>query len=190
MPGKRISGKPVLCLLTLGLLALSGFSGRVAAEPPDCRKSAPEAGSADASAYHNAAWNPAGVQGRKKLYLFTADFPSDPLIQYPIPATEETRFWRLLDKEMSATESLSLTADPRKADYRVELQCGGVFRCSRLLVNVKSPDRTVLTSFSLDKINRRGGLGAPYLEQVSRELTQRLDERLRLLPQGGYGHFE
>lgn len=192
MPGKRRFGKFGLPLLPLIMLTLYPSFGWTAEPPTPPETLAPAKQGADCaatSAYHNAAWNAATTERRKKLYLFTTDFPADPLLQYSVPALQETRFWRLLDRDMMATESLSLTADPSKADYRVELQCSGVFNCSRLLVNVKTPDRRLLTSFSLEKINSHGGLGAPHLEKVSRELTQHLDERIRLLPQGGYGYF-
>jgi hypothetical protein len=143
----------------------------------------------DADNYHDAAWSPgAGEVARKRVYLFTSDFPQSTFSQYPSPPLEETTFWKLLDKEMASTSDLTLTSDPTKADYRVEVRCGGVFNCSRLVVDVKSPERNPLTSFSLTHINHLEGIGSPKLNVVSRELAQRLDERIRLLPQGGYGY--
>jgi hypothetical protein len=150
----------------------------------------PPVSSTDVSNYHNVNWNPTVNDGRKHIYLFSTDFPSDPLAQYPSPPAEETQFWRLLDKDMAATNALSLTADPAQADYRVELRCGGIFRCSRLRVDVKTPQRQMLTSFSLKNVNNFWGLGAARLDQVSRELSLRLDEHIRALPQGGQGHSD
>ena len=141
------------------------------------------------SSYHDASWSPAGAQAdRKKVYLFTADFPQNVFTQFPSPPLEETTFWKLLNKEMASTSGLTLIADPEKADYRVEMRCSGVFNCSRLIVDVKSPERNPLTSFSLTHINRFEGLGSPMLDKVSHELAQRLDERIRLIPRGGYGY--
>lgn len=128
--------------------------------------------------------------GRKMLYLFSTDFPPNPLVQYPTPPVSETKFWQLLDKEMGATEDLTLTENLEEADYRVELRCGGIFNCSKLVVDVKSPKRDVLTSFSIKNFAPHHGLGAPKLELVAQQLTQKLDERIKLLDQGGYGHTD
>lgn len=127
------------------------------------------------------------VKERKLLHLFSTDFPPNMVSQYPTPAVKETRFWQLLDREMAATSDLSLTENMEYADYRVELRCGGVFNCSKLLVSVKNPERIVLTSFTLKNFAPFWGLGAPRLNQVARDLTQTLDERINLLDQGGYG---
>lgn len=148
----------------------------------------PPVSSTDVSNYHNVNWNPTINEGRKRIYLFSSDFPSDPLAQYPSPPAEETQFWRLLDKDMSATNDLTLTPDPARADYRVELRCGGIFRCSRLRVDVKTSQRQMLTSFSLKNVNNFWGLGSPRLDQVSHELTLRLGEHIHSLPQGGTGN--
>lgn len=130
------------------------------------------------------------VTGRKMLHLFSADFPPNQLSQYPTPPAKETRFWQLLDKEMAATPDLTLTESLEDADYRIELRCGGVFNCSKLLVDVKDPNRTVLTSFTLKKFSPWAGLGAPRLGQVAHDLAQTLDSRIKLLDQGGYGHTD
>lgn len=132
----------------------------------------------------------ASASSRKMLYLFTTDFPPNPVAQYPTPPTKETRFWQLLDKEMAATPDLTLTENLEEADYRVELRCGGVFNCSKLLVDVKDPKRTVLTSFTLKHYSPFLGLGAPNLPLVARQLSQKLDERIKLLSEGGYGHTD
>lgn len=128
--------------------------------------------------------------GRKMLYLFSTDFPPNRVAQYPTPPAKETRFWQLLDREMGRTSDLSLTENALEADYRVELRCGGVFNCSKLLVDVKSQDRIVLTSFKLKHFSTFRGLGVPRLEQVAHELSQTLDQRIKLLEQGGYGHTD
>jgi hypothetical protein len=127
---------------------------------------------------------------RKMLHLFSSDFPPNPLAQYPTPPVQETRFWQLLDKEMAATPDLTLTDNLEDADYRIELRCGGIFQCSRLLVDVKNPDRIVLTSFKLEKFAPFWGLGKPRLEQVARDLSQTLQTRIQLLDKGGFGHTE
>lgn len=132
----------------------------------------------------------APVKERKLLHLFSTDFPPNLASQYPTPAAKETLFWQLLDREMAATSDLSLTDNLEDADYRIELRCGGVLNCSKLLVSVKSPDRIVLTSFTLKKFAPLWGLGAPRLNQVAHELTQTLHERINLLDQGGYGHTD
>jgi hypothetical protein len=158
-------------------LAQTAQSNEPAANPT------PDAG------YHDASWSPTGAEiERKKVYLFTADFPQNVFTQFPSPPLEETTFWKLLNKEMASTSGLVLTSDPEKADYRVEMRCSGVFNCSRLIVDVKSPERNPLTSFSLTHVNRFEGLGSPQLNKVSHELAQRLDEHIRLIPRGGYGY--
>jgi hypothetical protein len=128
--------------------------------------------------------------GRKLLYLFSTDFPPNPVVQYPSPPVKETKFWQLLDKEMSSTQDLTLTDNLEDANYRIELRCAGVFNCSKLMVDVKSPKRDVLTSFSIKNISSYYGLGSPKLDQVAQKLTQKLDERIKLLDEGGYGHTD
>lgn len=130
------------------------------------------------------------ANGRKMLYLFSFDFPQDVLVQYPSPPVQETRFWQLLDHEMQATPDLTLTENMEKADYRVEIRCGGALNCSHLDVNVKDSKRNFLTSFEIKRIDLAFGLWKPNLAKVARELTIRLDEHLRLLDQGGYGYSE
>jgi hypothetical protein len=127
---------------------------------------------------------------RKMLHLFSSDFPPNPLGQYPTPPVQETRFWQLLDKEMAATTDLTLTDNLEDADYRIELRCGGIFHCSKLLVDVKNPDRIVLTSFKLEKFAPFRGLGNPRLEQVARDLSRTLQKRIELLDKGGFGHTD
>ena len=61
------------------------------------------------SSYHDASFSPAGAEAeRKKVYLFTADFPQNVFTQYPSPPLEETTFWKLLNKEMASTSGLTL----------------------------------------------------------------------------------
>lgn len=124
---------------------------------------------------------------RKVLYLFSADFPYVPGIQWPPAPGTETRFYQLLDQAMSKTPDLVLTDNPEKADYRVELRCGGILHCSKLLVDIKDPNRVVLGSFSLKNASYLWGFGGPNLKQTADTLTQRLDERINLFAQGGYG---
>lgn len=169
-------------LAAFSLVSLAGLPGLAWGEDANVPQLRPEG--------NPAVLHDSGTMARKRLYFFSTDFPPSLVGQYPSPPTEETRFWQLLDKEMATTDDLRLTADPAEADYRIELRCTGVLNCSRLLVDIKSPTRDVLASFSLRKINRFGAFGAPNLDLVSKELTTRLDERLKLLPQGGYGHLD
>jgi hypothetical protein len=128
---------------------------------------------------------------RKMLYVFSLDFPPDVVAHYPTPPLQQTRFWQLLDREIQATNNLSLTTDQELADYRVELRCTGLFPCSQLAVDVKDPQRNTLTSFNLKKFSPFFGLWKkPDLEKVARELAILLDERIRLLSQGGVGYYD
>ncbi len=129
---------------------------------------------------------------RKVIYLFSTDFPPSALAQAPSPPMAETRFWQLMDKEMQATQDLSLTENMEEADYRVELRCAGIAHCAKLVVNVRNMQRDVLTTFVIKDVLPFWGMlnGTPNLELVSHQLTQRLDERLKLLNQGGYGYIE
>lgn len=171
-------GHKVLPISLLGLCLLAGSLMPLAAQGQDADDD-----------YGQPAVS-SSTTGRKMLHLFSADFPPNPLSQYPSPPAKETRFWQLLDKEMAATPDLTLTESLEDADYRIELRCGGILNCSKLLVDVKDPNRTVLTSFTLKKVSNLGGLGSPRLEQVAHELAQTLDERIKLLDQGGYGHTD
>jgi hypothetical protein len=138
---------------------------------------------------HSYSQEAGSTAGRKMIYLFSADFPPNALTQYPMPPARETRFWQLLDKDMATTTDLTLTENPEDADYRVELRCGGVFNCSKLIVDVKDPNRTVLTSFTIKNFAYLY-VGAPNLDIVAQRLTSTLDTRLKLLEKGGYGHTD
>lgn len=127
---------------------------------------------------------------RKVVYLFTTDFPPSVMTQYPSPPLQETKFWQLLDKNFTATQDLSLTDSLEDADYRVELRCSGILNCTRLIVDVKDSKRTLLSSFNLTNYSSYWGLGKPNLNFVSQQLTQKLDEHLKLLDKGGYGYSE
>lgn len=128
--------------------------------------------------------------GRKSVHLFSLNFPPDQIAQYPIPPMQETRFWQLLDREMQATDHLTLTESLEEADYRVELNCSGIFNCSELAVDIKDAQRNLLTSFTLKHIAPFWGLGKPNLDKISRQLAIRLDERIKQLGQGGYGYMK
>lgn len=128
---------------------------------------------------------------RKLIYLFSHDFPLDTFSSEPTPPVSTTRFWQLMDKEIKATPDLTLTESVDKADYRVELRCGGIRECSKLVVDIETPTRDVLASFNIRNGMRSGRFNRkPNLEIVAQELTQRLDERFKLLEQGGYGVTE
>jgi len=125
--------------------------------------------------------------GRKVIYLFSQDFPPDPILQYPSPPIKEARFWKLMDLEMKATPDLSLTNDMQQADYRVELRCTGVLYCSNLAVDIKDMNRNELGSFKIKKTAPWLGLKPIPLERIARELTLMLDERIKHFPEGDYG---
>lgn len=125
---------------------------------------------------------------RKVIYLYSLDFPPDAMVQTPSPALHETRFWRLMESEFAKTNDLALTQNLEEADYRVELRCGGIRKCSKLMVDIKNPQRDVLASFALKSI--RPLLTPPNLEQVVHDLTERVDEKLYEMEQGRYGFTE
>lgn len=127
-----------------------------------------------------------GATNRKMIYLFSADFPQNTLAQYPTPPIQETKFWQLLDHDMSGTQDLTLTENLEDADYQIELRCGGVINCSKLVVDIKDSKRTLLNTFTLSTYSFFG-LTRPNLVSVSQDLTQKLDEHLKQLAQGGYG---
>ncbi len=127
---------------------------------------------------------------RKNIYIFNPEFPPSVMAQYPTPPLQETRFWQLLDKNFNATGDLALTQNLEDADYQVELRCSGVVNCTRLIVDVKDAKRTQLVSFSFGKYTPYWGLGAPNLPYVAQQLSEKLNEHLKLLNQGGYGYSE
>jgi hypothetical protein len=182
---KSIKRRPMLLLplMALGLSLITTFFAPMAAVRADDTSPSVRQG------MQPAAYNEA-TSARKTIYLFSGDFPQNLFTQYPTPPIKETRFWQFMDKEMSGTGDLRLTEDPTRADYRVELRCSGLRNCSKLMVDIKDPNRNLLSSFSLKRFSSLGGLGDPKLDVVARELTQKLDERLKLLPQGGYGNTD
>ncbi len=127
---------------------------------------------------------------RKVIYISSGDFPPNAVTQIPTPAAAQTRFWQLMDKEVQNTQTLALTESLEQADYRVDLRCAGILNCSQLAVDVKDTDRNVLASFKLKNYSPLWGLAAPNLEKVAHDLTNRLDERIRMLGKGGYGYSE
>lgn len=128
--------------------------------------------------------------GRKQLFFFSSDFPPNPAAQVPVLPIQETQFWQLLDRETKATDDLAVTENMEKADYRVDLRCGGVMGCSKLVVDIRNPERDVLGSFTIKNVKGFLGLEPVKLDLVARQLTQKLDERFKQLDQGGYGHAE
>lgn len=131
---------------------------------------------------------PQSPPARKILFLSSLDFPPDAFVQNPTPALSETRFWRLMEAEVNKTGDLALTQNLEEADYRVELRCAGVRNCSKLVVDIKNPQRDVLASFSLKGI--RPLLTPPNLALVAKNLTERIDEKLYQMEQGQYGYTE
>lgn len=132
----------------------------------------------------------AGDANRKQIYIFSAEFPPNTLAQYPAPPIQETQFWQLLDKEFSTTRDLALTENLEYADYQVELRCGGVINCTKLIVDVKDSKRTLLTTFTMSNFSLYFNLGRPNLSYVAQKLTQKLDDRIQKFSQGGYGYTE
>jgi hypothetical protein len=141
-------------------------------------------------AFPSLAHSQEATDSRKMIYMFSAEFPPNVMAQYPRPPIQETKFWQLLDKEISASSDLAMTETMEDADYQVELRCGGILNCTRLIVDVKDSKRTLLTSFNLSHFSPYGGLGKPKLDIVAHQLTQKLDERLNSLQKGGYGFTE
>jgi hypothetical protein len=143
------------------------------------------------SAFPQLAHSQEGGTNRKMIYMFSADFPPNVMTQYPSPPLQETKFWQMLDRSMSTTSDLALTQSLEDADYQIELRCSGVLNCTKLIVDVKDPKRTLLTTFTVNKYSPYLGLfGRPKLELVSQTLTQKLDEHIQRLSQGGYGYSD
>ena len=141
------------------------------------------------SAFPPLAHSQESASNRKVIYMFSSEFPPNTMTQYPTPPLQETQFWKLLDRDFSATQDLALTDTLEDADYQIELRCGGIMNCAKVVVDVKDSKRTLLTTFSLDNYSVFWwGIGQPKLPLVSQMLTQKLDERLKQLAQGGYGY--
>ncbi|MDX2085865.1 MAG: hypothetical protein SFZ03_10815 [Candidatus Melainabacteria bacterium] len=122
-----------------------------------------------------------------RLYVINPDFPPARFSDYPLPPVEETRFWQLLDTALDKTQTLTLTENIEQADYRVELLCTGITYCSKLQVNVYSPQRDALASYQL-KV-RRYPWQSFDLARTASVLGSTLTERVALLQQGGVGSF-
>ena len=131
-----------------------------------------------------------GDTNRKQIYLFSTEFPPNTLTQYPAPPLQETKFWQLLDKEFAATPDLSLTENLEDADYQVEVRCGGIINCTKLIVDVKDSKRTLLTTFTMSNAPIYLNLVRPNLPYVAQKLTQKLDTHIQKFSQGGYGYTE
>jgi len=127
---------------------------------------------------------------RKQIYLFSSEFPPNTLAQYPAPPIQETKFWQLLDKEFAATPDLALTENLEDADYQVELRCGGIINCTKMIVDVKDSKRTLLTTFTMNNFPFGFNLIRLNLPYVTQQLTQKLDDHIQKFSQGGYGYTE
>jgi hypothetical protein len=127
-------------------------------------------------------------QPRKIIHLFSKDFPPG-AADVTSPASE-TRFWQALDKAMKENGSMALTENLEEADYRVELRCSGIFKCTNLRVDVRTPQRDVLTSFVLHGVTPIPHISVPKLDLVAQNLTTKLDEHFKSLEQGGYGFYK
>jgi len=131
---------------------------------------------------------PADVE-RKVIYLFNQDYPPAGIVQHPTHPVSLTKFWQVLDKQMRESRSLALSESLEDADYRVEIKCAGITHCSKLRVYIKSPQRDVLSAFTLHKV--KAGLFTPsaeLMDNVASRLAQRLQESIDALEEGGYGY--
>jgi hypothetical protein len=118
--------------------------------------------------------------------MFTQDFPPDILFEHPIPPVKETRFWQLVDQSMRNKSSLELTESLEDANYRVELECAGIVWCTKVRVNLMTPNRDVLATYS---IPGRPMMLPPNLSLFAKRLTETLDYRVAAIEQGGLGNY-
>lgn len=126
--------------------------------------------------------------GRHSIYVFSNGFPPDKWAQYPSPAVKTAFFWEQFHQQVLGSQNLALTDQPDTADYIVELQCGGIRNCSKLIVNIKSPSRDLLGSFKLSKIS--GLFHSPRLEHVAKRLSSTLDKHILAIENGEFRHTE
>lgn len=127
------------------------------------------------------------TQEKTVLYLYNPEYPPTEAVQYPPSAERVTRFWQLLDKEFASTD-LTLTSNIEEADYRVELKCTGVPYCTRLRVYILTPQRDVLSSYSIGAGRMFLVAGTPMISRVAARLSETLQEHIDLLGKGGFGY--
>ena len=130
------------------------------------------------------------VETRKVIYLFNQDYPPASIVQHPTHPVALTKFWQLLDKEMRGTRNLALSESVEDADYRVDIKCAGISQCGKLRVYLQSPQRDVLSSFTLKNV-KSSFFSAPshgVMDSVAKRLAERLQESIDALEEGGYGY--
>ena len=126
---------------------------------------------------------------RKVIYLFNQDYPPAGIVQHPTHPVQLTKFWQVLDKQMRETRNLALTESVEDADYRVEIKCAGITHCSKLRVYLQSPQRDVLSAFTLHKVKPLFlSANTVQMEGVAQRLATRLQESIDALEEGGYGY--
>lgn len=124
--------------------------------------------------------------GRKMIYMFSDDFPPDLFFQHPQPPVRTTRFWQILDKAMNENTDLQLTEDVEEANYRVELMCTGITWCGKVRVDVMTPNRDVLATYSIP-----GKLPFlwPNIAVTAQRIASTLDSRIAAIEEGGVGNY-
>ncbi|MBX2860589.1 MAG: hypothetical protein KTR14_05105 [Vampirovibrio sp.] len=126
----------------------------------------------------------ANAPGHLKIFLYNQDYPTnDALMRFPRPADENTKFLGYLGHEFQTTNWLSLTETTEEADYRVDIKCAGIIYCTKLRVYVKSPDRAILSSYTLD-------IKKKPVEIVASDLANTLASRISKVEQGYTGDYE
>lgn len=122
------------------------------------------------------------------LYLYNPDYPPYPYLKNPKPPVRETGFWRAMDREMQATQHLMLTENLEEADYRVELKCAGLFKCSKLKVFIESPNRDVLSAFEMKGMTPMIGSAQAHVDRVAQQLTKEVHDKIVGLDEGKFGY--
>ena len=126
---------------------------------------------------------------RKVVYLLNPDYPPAGIVDHPTQPVQITHFWQVLDQEMHATKNLALSESMENADYRVEMKCAGITYCSKLRVYVQSPQRDVLSAFTLNKVKSPfSSVNKAQMSDVAKRLAQRLQTSISQLEEGGYGY--
>lgn len=179
-----------LAAVTFAFSGLSSLAQVNQGEMTNLRGVAPDYDYGSSSvAQVDSGFQPASVSPSKKtIYVNNPDYPPVNLVSYPTRPQEQTNFMKLLDLELQKTQHLSLTENIEQADYRVNLECAGITNCTELKVFVLSPNRDVLTGFSIKNIATRFGFKRREMGSVIQELTDSLNKRISQLDQGDYGY--
>lgn len=129
-----------------------------------------------------------GFDEKTVIYLQNNDYPPSTMISYPSHPVRETRFWQELDRSMRNTGKLMLSESVEDADYRVSLECAGIFKCTKLKVYIKTLERDILSSYTIHGIRGPLGLWNQSTAKVADRLSESLAEKMDLLSRGGYGY--